>query len=210
MVSKYQSFFTNRSTPAIAQDLLGRLLIFHGPEGDVGGWIVETEAYLGENDSASHAYNGRRTGYSESLYGDPGDLYIYQIRAHYCLDIVVQDREEPQGVLIRAIEPAVGIDIMEKHRSRAGFELTNGPGKLMQALGIQSRAMDGQPMETAALTVDLNARKVPRKIITGPRVGINRQGKDGNNHQRYLVMGNPYVSKMKRRDADDLTYGWRN
>ena len=89
MLSEYQKFFTARPTPQIAKDLLGRLLVFHGRKGDVGGWIVETEAYVGEQDSASHAFGGRRTDYSESLYGMPGNLYIYQIRSHYCVDIVV-------------------------------------------------------------------------------------------------------------------------
>ncbi len=211
MLSEYQKFFTGRPTPQIAKDLLGRLLIFHGPQGDVGGWIVETEAYVGEQDSASHAFGGRRTNYSESLYGMPGDLYIYQIRSHYCIDIVVQNQEEPQGVLIRAIEPAVGVEQMIKNRGQDGFNLTNGPGKLMQALGIQSRSMDGQPMEKAKLKVDLKAeRHVPQKIEAGPRIGVNAKGKDALKPYRFIVAGNPYVSKMKRRDADDLTHGWRN
>lgn len=210
MLSEYQKFFTARPTPQIAKDLLGRLLVFHGRKGDVGGWIVETEAYVGEQDSASHAFGGRRTDYSESLYGMPGNLYIYQIRSHYCVDIVVQDPEEPQGILIRALEPALGIEQMIENRGQDSFNLTNGPGKLMQALGVQSRSMDGQPMEHAALQVDLSTeRRIPAKIIAGPRIGVNAQGKDALKDYRFIVAGNPYVSKMKRRDADDLTHGWR-
>ena len=85
MLSEYQQFFTGRPTTEIAQDLLGKLVVYDGPDGMTGGYIVETEAYLGENDSASHAFNGRRTGYSESLYGQPGDIYLYQPVAFYVI-----------------------------------------------------------------------------------------------------------------------------
>lgn len=82
MLTKYQQFFTGRPTEKIAQALLGKQITYTNADGiTTGGLIVETEAYLGENDSASHAYNGRRTNYSESLYGNPGNIYLYQIRA---------------------------------------------------------------------------------------------------------------------------------
>ena len=80
MLTKYQRFFTGRPTEEIARSLLGKLITYTSVDGSkTGGLIVETEAYLGENDSASHAYNGRRTNYSESLYGNPGNIYLYQI-----------------------------------------------------------------------------------------------------------------------------------
>ena len=156
MLTKYQQFFTGRPTVEIAKDLLGKLVKYQTKSGIIGGYIVETEAYLGEKDSASHAFNGRRTGYSESLYGMPGNIYLYQIRGHYCFDIVVQDAEEPQGILLRGIEPALNIDKMIENRHMSGVNITNGPGKLVQALGIHSRDLDGQPMETSPLTVDLH------------------------------------------------------
>ena len=119
-MNDYQRFFTGRPTAQIAQDLLGRTLVFHGNDGNVGGLIVETEAYLGEQDSASHAYGGRRTNYTQSLYGNPGDIYIYQIRSHYCFDIVVQDAEEPQGILIRALEPTLNVEQKRANRRADG------------------------------------------------------------------------------------------
>lgn len=79
-LTDYQKFFTGRPTTVIAQSLLGKQLVYRGGQEPVAGLIVETEAYLGEGDSASHAFNGRRTNYSESLYGDPGNIYVYQIR----------------------------------------------------------------------------------------------------------------------------------
>ncbi|WP_373842729.1 DNA-3-methyladenine glycosylase [Limosilactobacillus sp.] len=210
MVSAYQHFFTDRPTVEIARDLLGKLVCYNGPDGRTGGYIVETEAYLGENDSASHAFNGRRTGYSASLYGQPGDIYLYQIRGHYCFDIVVQDREDPQGILLRGIEPAIGIKQMQEHRGMTGVNVSNGPGKLVQALGIHSRDLDGQPMATSPLYVDLNQFKIPREIKVTARIGVNLHGKDGAKPRRFFVAGNPYVSGMRKRAMDLEDYGWKD
>jgi DNA-3-methyladenine glycosylase len=210
LLSAYQKFFTGRPTTAIARDLLGKLVRYQGPDGVTAGYIVECEAYLGENDSASHAFNGRRTSYSESLYGQPGNIYLYQIRAHYCFDIVVQDAEEPQGVLLRGMEPAQGQGLMVKHRGMTGFNISNGPAKLVQALGIHSRQLDGQPMEGNRLSVDLNHFKIPREITAGPRVGVNLAGKDGKKPWRFYVAGNPYVSGLRKREMDLEKHGWRD
>lgn len=210
MLSAYQQFFTGRPTVEIARDLLGKLVRYDGPDGMTSGYIVETEAYLGENDSASHAFNGRRTGYSESLYGQPGDIYLYQIRGHYCFDIVVQDQDEPQGILLRAIEPATGVALMTAHRKMTGVNITNGPGKLVQALGIHSRVLDGQPMEFSPLKVELDRFKIPREIITTARIGVNMEEKDGAKPQRFIVAGNPYVSGMRKREMDLNKHGWKD
>lgn len=209
MLTNYQQFFTGRPTPAIAKDLLGKMVEYHTPNGIVGGYIVEAEAYLGENDSASHAFNGRRTGYSESLYGMPGNIYLYQIRGHYCFDIVVQDAEEPQGVLLRGMEPAINVEQMQENRGMTGVSVSNGPGKLVQALGIHSRELDGQPMETSALTVNLTNYKIPREIVTTARIGVNLKGKDGRSLNRFFVKGNPYVSNMRKRSMDLEHHGWK-
>lgn len=204
----YQEYFSNRPTTEIAQDLLGRLLTYDSDQGHFAGYIVETEAYLGVHDSASHAYNQRRTNYSESLYGDPGDLYIYQIRANYCFDVVVQARDEPQGILIRAIEPVENRDQMAINRHQTGVNLTNGPGKVMQAFGIQDRHLDGMPMVSAPLKIDLLQRRQPRQIMVTPRIGVNQAGDSGQDLCRFYVLGNPYVSKTKRRDDDRDQHGW--
>ncbi|WP_076460053.1 DNA-3-methyladenine glycosylase [Limosilactobacillus caccae] len=210
MLTKYQQFFTGRPTIKIAQDLLGKMVKYHGPAGTVGGYIVEVEAYLGEGDSASHAFNGRRTGYSESLYGQPGNIYLYQIRGHYCFDIVVQDEEEPQGILLRGMEPAINVAEMTKNRQMTGVNISNGPGKLVQALGIHSRKLDGQPMETSALTVDLENYRVPQEVVTTARIGVNLQGENGLSPNRFFVKGNPYVSNMRKRDMDLDHHGWKD
>ncbi|WP_295728838.1 DNA-3-methyladenine glycosylase [uncultured Limosilactobacillus sp.] len=209
-MNNYQRFFTNRPTTEIAKDLLGYQVLYDGPAGLIGGLIVETEAYLGEQDSASHAYGGRRTNYTESLYGNPGDIYIYQIRSHYCFDVVVQNVEEPQGILIRAIEPTINVERMSRNRGKHGVDVTNGPGKLVQALGIHDRQLDGQSMTNAPLTISLKTKRQPIKVASGPRVGINPYGANANEQLRFWVADNPYVSKMRKRDADLENYGWRN
>lgn len=209
MLTKYQQFFTGRPTPEIARDLLGKMVEYHDHGGVTGGYIVEVEAYLGEGDSASHAFNGRRTGYSESLYGMPGNIYLYQIRGHYCFDIVVQNEEEPQGVLLRGMEPALGVAQMKKNRQMTGVSISNGPGKLVQALGIHSRDLDGQPMETSALTVNLDDYKVPQEVVTTARIGVNLKGKNGLSPERFFVKGNPYVSNMRKREMDLENHGWK-
>lgn len=209
-LTNYQRFFTGRPTVEIAKSLLGKQIVYHGLAGTTGGLIVETEAYLGEHDSASHAFNGRRTNYSKSLYGQPGDAYVYQIRSHYCFDVVVQDAEEPQGVLIRAIEPTINLPQMMANRGMEGVNVTNGPGKLMQALGIQSRQLDGQSLETSPLTIELDRHfKIPREIITTSRIGVNLKGKNGRSPYRFFVAGNPYVSGIHKRDLDTSNHGWK-
>ena len=178
MLTKYQQFFTGRPTVEIAKDLLGKLVKYQTKNGIIGGYIVETEAYLGEKDSASHAFNGRRTGYSESLYGMPGNIYL-------------------------------NIDKMIENRQMAGVNITNGPGKLVQALGIHSRDLDGQPMETSPLTVDLHNYKIPGEIAISARIGVNLKGKDGLSPRRFYVKGNPYVSNVKKQDMDLECHGWK-
>lgn len=210
MITKYQSFFTNRPTPEIAQDLLGRLLIYHGPQGIVSGYIVETEAYLGQADSAAHAFKGRRTAFTEPLYGEPGTIYIYQLHMQYMFDIAVQDKDVPQGVLIRAIQPADGLGIMQDNRPVDGVNITNGPGKLMQALGIQSKEMNMQSLETADITIALDdqLKKHPQEILESARIGVNANGATGQHPYRFYVAHNPYVSQMKKREMDTTTFGW--
>lgn len=207
---KSSQFYAGRPTPAIAQDLLGRQLIYTGKAGPVGGLIVEVEAYLGEADTASHAYGGRHTGYTAALYGPPGTIYVYQIRGHHCFDVVVQRVGEPQGILVRAIEPTINPALMHKNRPVTGVNLTNGPGKLMQALGITDRKLDGQPLATSPLTIDLTTRRVPKRIAVSGRVGVNLTKANGTSELRYYVAGNPYVSKMKRADWDREEHGWRS
>ncbi|WP_304134276.1 DNA-3-methyladenine glycosylase, partial [Limosilactobacillus coleohominis] len=125
-----------------------------------------------------------------------------------CFDVVVQKAGEPQGILIRAIEPTINVQQMIKNRGVQGVNISNGPGKLMQALGIQSRQMDGQSMSDALLSIDITSKTKPQNIATSLRIGINPAGANYQAPLRFYVAQNPYVSKMLKRDADEENHGW--
>lgn len=199
----YKTYFTTQPTDKIAKDLIGRPLYFNNGE-KLGGYIVEAEAYMGKQDRAAHSYNGRRSPANEGLYGAGGTLYIYSQRQYFFFDVACQEKDEPQGVLVRAIEPVWGIDTMIKNRNgKTGPLLTNGPGKMMQALGITSRKWDLHFLTDSPFEIDLDdkSKKTPQEIVASSRVGINQSDPLwANKLLRYYVKGNPYVSKMKKRD----------
>lgn len=202
-------YFTGRPTTEIAQSLLGTTLLYRTPEITVGGLIVETEAYLGATDTAAHAFNGRRSAFSEPLYRGPGTLYIYRLRANYLLDIVTQPAETPEGILIRAIEPSLNPAQLVANRGKTGVLVTNGPGKLMQALGIQNQAMNLMALNDSQLAVTIKPQKIPRHILALPRVGVNPDAASGQLPLRFVVAGNPYLSDIKKRDWQN-DHGWVN
>ena len=203
------SFFTNRPTTEIARDLLGTHLLYTSHQGTLGGLIVETEAYVGAQDTAAHAYNGRRTPFSEPLYHEPGTIYIYQLRGFFLFDIVTQAVDQPQGVLVRAIEPTHGLAQMQRNRpNKPGVNVTNGPGKLMGALGIHDKQLTFKNVSAAPLTIDLANRQHPRHITTAPRIGVNTEAASGQLPYRYFITGNPYVSGTLKKDWDREQYGW--
>lgn len=203
-------YFDHRPTETMAQDLLGKTLLYHSPKGLVGGLIVETEAYLGQQDSAAHAFKGHRSKANEPLYGPPGTIYIYQRHGQFCFDIAVQAKDIPQGILIRGLEPTIGRDIMEQNRVRpTPYELTNGPGKLMQAFGIQDTTLNNQQMDQTPLTIDLDTYRIPQKIGSSARIGVRKNGAWVDKPLRYFVTGNPYCSKILKRDMDLNHFGWQ-
>src|SRR6476646_6799358 len=134
--------FYDRPTEQVARDLLGAILECRTRDGVAAGRLVETEAYIGEHDLACHAAAGR-TARTEPLYGAPGIAYVYFIYGMYwCFNAVTRAAGEPSAVLVRALEPLTGIELMRERRgvrSRRDVDLTNGPGKLCRALGIDGR-----------------------------------------------------------------------
>lgn len=210
MHSKLVSFFQNRSTAEIARDLLGRVLTYDSPNGLVGGLIVETEAYLGPTDRAAHSYGGHRSPANEGLYCVGGSLYIYSRRQYYFLDISTQEKDNPEGILIRAIQPTIGQEIMLANRIKGGFELTNGPGKFMQAFGVVDKSADLLLLTDSPFTVNLDHKKTPNTIAASPRIGINASDATwANAPLRFYVSGNPFVSRLRKRDYDLANFGWR-
>lgn len=207
MAKSWDQFF-KQSTTDIAKQLLGKWLLYNSPDGLCGGLIVETEAYLGVDDPASHAAGGRRTNFTESLYGPAGTAYIYKIRGRVCLDVVAGRPGDPQGILIRGLEPFIGSQIMAKNRGMASVDVSNGPAKLMSALGIKDRSLDGSSLRTGDLCLQLENGKQAKKIERSSRIGINPDLSTANLPNRFYVAGNPYVTGIKAKEVDDQNHGW--
>ena len=185
--------FYARSPVDAARDLLGKVLV-HGP---TAGIIVETEAYLGEGDLAAHAASGL-TGRTRVIFGPPGHAYVYFIYGMYeCLNLVAEPEGRAGCVLIRALEPLAGIDVMKLRRpaARKPEQVANGPGKLTLAMAI-TRAHNGADVTRGALTVrePLDRRAV--EIAVTPRIGIT---KCADLPLRFLICNNAFVSGPRPR-----------
>lgn len=172
--------FYERDTEKVARDLLGTILISTIGGQRVSGRIVETEAYIGPHDPASHgAERIGKTKRNVSMFGSPGIAYVYRIYGvHWCLNAVTHEEHYPAAVLIRAVEPLDGIGVMMKRRFGAGAEgkerqLASGPGKLAAAFAIDG-AVDGHPLDSAPLWIEAGTPVAKRDIVAGPRIGITK------------------------------------
>lgn len=167
--------FYDRETEIVARELLGAVLECVTPEGITSGRIVETEAYLGEHDPACHAAAGE-TPRTRWLYGDPGTAYVYFIYGSYwCVNAVTRARGLPSAVLIRALEPIRGIGLITRRRPRAAraVDVTNGPGKLCTALGIDGNA-NGRSLARRPLRILAGNPVEDDHVAVSPRIGISR------------------------------------
>lgn len=189
-----QAFFA-RDPRQVGRDLLGKLLVRRQGRQTLTARIVETEAYLGKNDPAAHSASGC-TPRNEVIFGPPGYAYVYFIYGnHYCLNISCLPDGEAGGVLVRAVEPVTGTAAMAKARglSPADLRLTNGPGKLTQALAI-TRSDNGVNLSDATQALYLAEDNFPRpRIASTPRIGITKATQL---KLRYLIPNNPFVSKL--------------
>lgn len=188
-----QSFY-QKPTLQLAQSLLGKLLVKETKDGVASGWIVETEAYLGAEDRAAHSFGNRRTKRTEIMYHEAGHVYTYSMHTHCLVNVVSGEKDVPEAILIRAVEPYEGIDLMYKRRGekKKEVELTNGPGKLTKALGITmvdyGKTFFGPPIYI------LDGPK-PASISKGPRIGIDNSGEARDYPYRFWVSGNRFVSR---------------
>jgi len=196
------SFFSSFDTLTLAQKLLGCELVHDSPDGIASGIIVETEAYL-RDDPACHAYN-RRTARTEPMYGVPGTIYVYLIYGMYqCVNVVSNRAGIGEAVLIRALQPTSGIELMEARRNekrRSGEKfakkielkhLCNGPGKLVVAMGIDRTVHNNQLFSDSSLYINPLANE-GFDIIHTTRIGITA-GADL--PYRFLIRNNPFISK---------------
>ncbi len=204
METDWQQWAQSRSTPALAQALLGAELIVD----DCGGLIVETEAYLGVQDRAAHAYANHRTPRNEALWAEPSTVYVYQMRQYCLLNLNVQAQGTPECILIRALEPTQGVATMAQRRQQQGVALANGPGKLCQALAV-TRADNAILLGTGRVHITLDVAR-PQIIATGPRIGVPNKGAWTTAALRYWVQDNPYVSGSSRRAAQLHQKGWHH
>jgi DNA-3-methyladenine glycosylase len=181
----------------VARELLGAVLECETPRGLTGGRIVETEAYLGEHDPACHAAAGE-TDRTRWLYGAPGTAYVYFIYGvHWCFNAVTRPRGLPSAVLVRALEPIVGLELMRVRRpaARSDADLTNGPGKLCAALDIDHRH-NGLSLDRPPLSIRMGDHVPDSHVLVGPRIGIT---KAADWPLRWSIAGNPYVSRPPGR-----------
>ncbi|MFD1672903.1 DNA-3-methyladenine glycosylase [Agrilactobacillus yilanensis] len=202
------NFFETQPTPTIARQLLGKVLEHRIQGRCYQGLIVETEAYLGVKDLASHAANGHVTPKTTALYTNGGNIYIYQMRGLYLLNFTTQ-KTAPECVLIRGLEPlTLEAEMIKNRRGRTGIEISNGPGKLCQALAIHTLTYNGQSLAQSPLSVDLTKGRQPAKIETTPRIGIPNKGDWTQAPLRFYVAHNPYVSKTTKKQMDFDKKGW--
>jgi DNA-3-methyladenine glycosylase len=194
-----RGFYTRGDALLIARELLGRRLVVPAKDGArVSGIIVETEAYQGPEDKASHAYGNRRTRRTETMFGIGGTAYVYFIYGmYYQFNVVTNTEAIPHAVLIRALEPDEGIEWMRQRRpGKDDKNLTNGPGKLCQALGID-RSHNAADL-TANTTVWIEEGRgsaAPAQIASGVRIGIDYAEEYAAKPWRFWLKENPYVSK---------------
>ena len=184
--------FYGRDPVTVAGAVLGRLLVHDSPRGRVSGRIVEAEAYRGADDPASHAYRGP-TPRNATMFGAPGHAYVYfTYGMHHCLNLVTGVPGKGSAVLVRALEPVEGIELMRDRRGVTDtLRLARGPGNVACALGL-TRAHDGLDLTSGALWIsDLPPRRGRHPVTRGPRIGI-RVGLD-RDWRRYL-RGHPCVS----------------
>ena len=186
------SFF-DRETEVVSRDLLGAVLTCRTPEGLASGRIVDTEAYLGEHDPACHAAAAGLTERTRWLYGEPGTAYVYFIYGmHWCFNAVTKAHGHPSAVLVRALEPLDGLGLMHRRRPKAKSDrdLTNGPGKLCAALGIDSRH-NGMRLQRSPLLITRGTAYADEEIVTAPRIGVT---KAADWPLRWYVRRSEYVS----------------
>lgn len=203
MPKKLPREFFSHDTVTVARSLLGCVLWRRIGRQVVSARIVETEAYLGANDPASHARRGLRSERNESMYLEGGHAYVYfTYGMHWCLNVVTQEADVAEAVLIRGAEPLRGLESMRKRRPKAkrDYDLTNGPGKICMAMSID-RSLDGERLNGERLWItarDIDVRD--QDIAVSPRIGVEGAGEAASWPLRFFLRGNRYVSAYRYVD----------
>jgi len=193
-------FYLRTNVLAIAEELLGKLLVTRFGGETTSGRIVETEAYNGVTDKASHAFGGRNTKRTGVMFEEGGVAYVYLCYGiHQLFNVVTNTAGIPHAVLIRGIEPVEGKELMVERMKKKTFDHTvgRGPGNVAKALGIQT-AHTGMSLQSPEFFIADDGMSYPEtSIIKSPRIGVDYAGEDALLHYRFHVKNNPYVSGKK-------------
>lgn len=196
------AFYLSPDVVTLSKSLIGKYLFTCIDGLTTGGFIVETEAYNGIIDRASHAFGNRLTPRTQTMFEEGGIAYVYLCYGiHEMFNIVTSVAGEPHAILIRAIQPTVGIDIMQGRRNMQMIKpnITSGPGSVAKALGID-RKINGISLQSDTLWVeDQGVKFSDDQIAAVPRVGVAYAGQDALLPYRFYVKGNPYVSKPNKQ-----------
>jgi DNA-3-methyladenine glycosylase len=193
------SFYTRADVVRVSRDLLGKVLCTHFAGVRTEAVIVETEAYAGVNDKASHAYGGRRTPRTEVMYWEGGTAYIYLCYGMYSLfNVVTNVKDVPHAVLVRGAAPLAGLDVMLERmkKKKATPDLLIGPGKLSKALGLHY-SLTGTSLLGEQVWIEDRGIKIPAKAIAvTPRIGIDYAGDDAALPYRFVVEDYNFAAKI--------------
>ena len=191
------SFYLNEDVVQVAKDLLGKVIITKIDGITTSGIITETEAYAGITDKASHAYGGRRTNRTEVMYARGGVAYVYLCYGiHHLFNVVTNVQDIPHAVLIRAIEPIIGIDAMLHRRKKTKLQpqLTSGPGAMSMALGIHT-SHTGLSLTKGVITLHDEGINV-KDIVATTRIGVDYAKEDALLPYRFYIADNKFISKL--------------
>lgn len=193
-----KEFYLREDVLKISKELLGKFL-YTDIEGKItGGMITETEAYMAPEDKASHAYGGRRTNRTEIFYAQGGISYVYLCYGiHYLFNVVTNKNEIPHAILIRAVEPVEGIDVMLTRRNKIKVEpsLSCGPGAMSQALGINKSHNNLDLLGDVIWIEDHGIQIAGKDILKGPRIGVDYAAEYAKKPWRFGIKGNKWVSR---------------
>ncbi len=193
-----RSFYA-RDVLDVARDVIGTVLVHETAEGTVAGRIVEAEAYRGPEDRAAHSWGGRRTARTEAMFGPPGHAYVFFVYGmHFHFNLVTGAIGEPHAVLIRAVEPLLGRELMAERRGMAESrrEVSNGPGKLCRAFAID-RAQYGVDLCKGSLHLRAGAGFPAPEVHTSKRIGVDYAGPWSERPWRFFDARSPYVSPLR-------------
>jgi DNA-3-methyladenine glycosylase len=196
-----RSFYDRQDVTLIARELVGKILMTRFDNVITAGRIVETEAYNGAVDKASHAYGNRRTNRTEVMFGKAGTAYVYLCYGiHHLFNVVTNKEGTPHAILIRAVEPIIGIEVMQNRTKKKLLDntITRGPGNVSKALGIFTYHSGLDLVESDIRIADDGFRYKKKDVVVTTRIGVDYAGPDALLPYRYIVRDNPYVSGKRK------------